>query len=139
MGTQILQNVDGSLGLRGDAAPDSIDGAFIPVTFRYDPASLDQTIFYAHRRFIVKAGLLRIDSTGTDAAAVTAQLRTYTASTAVASGGALGAALDLKGAVGVTSISTAGAVLNAGTMIGCDFTGILTAAVGTITLLLAPA
>lgn len=139
MGTQILQSVDGSMGLRSDAAPDSIDGAFIPVTYNYDPNSADQTIFYAHRRFVIKAALLRIDSTGTDAAAVTAQLRTYTAATAVASGAAIGAAMDLKGAVGVVVNTAAGTLLTAGMMVGVDFTGILTTAVGTITLLLAPA
>jgi len=139
MGTQLRQNDDGSLGLRSDTAPDSFDGAFVVVTFPYNPASVDQTIFYSHRRYVIKGAALRIDSTGTDAAAVTAQLRTYTGATAVASGTAIGGSMDLKGAVGVWTNAAAGTVLTLGIMVGVDFTGVLTTASGTITLTLAPA
>lgn len=142
MGIAIKQNTDGSAGLQGSGGG---DGQFVPMEFAYIASSVDSTVFVAQRAYIVKSVTCRPDVAGTDASAVTAVVKIAPSGTAIASGTAVhSGTMNLKGTVATNqamtlSTTASDLVLAAGSAIGIDFTGVLTAAVGCISIELTPA
>jgi hypothetical protein len=142
MSVNLKQNADGSAGLQGK---DLDDGGFCVVDFNYNASSVDSTMFVASRAYVVKAIIGRPDVAGNDAGAVTATIRKAASGTAIASGTALhSGSMNLKGTAATNqslTLSTTAGVLEipAGTAICVDFTGTMTAAVGHISVILAPA
>jgi len=142
MGQSIVQNSDGSAGLRG---PGGGAGEMVIVNFPYTASSVDQTIFTASRKYIVKAIMGRVDVAGSDGSAVTATIRKAASGTALTSGTALhSGTFNLKGTAATNqtltlSTTASDLIIAAGDSIVCDFTGTLTAAVGTISVHLCPA
>ena len=141
MSVNIKQAADGSLGLVG---LDAGDGGWITVNLPYSATAVDQTMFTADRSYIVKAIRGRVDVAGTGGAA-TASIVKAASGTAITSGTALHTgSFNLVGTVNtqqaLTLATTAATlVIPPGTSICADFTGVLTSAVGTITVTLAPA
>lgn len=137
----IRQNQDGTLGIQGSQLD---DGGFIPVQFWWNVPNADSSFFVADRPFRVKAIRARVDTAGTDASAVTGAIRKAPSGTAIASGTALhSGTINLKGTAATNqtlTLSTTSADLEiaAGDCIGFDLTGVGTAAVGSVTVLLAP-
>ena len=142
MSIDIKQIADGGMGLIGGDG--SGDGGFLNVTFPYTATAVDQTIFTADRAFIVKGIRGRVDVAGTGGAA-TATIRKTASGTAIASGTAVHTgSFNLKGTVNTQQALTLTTLaidllIPAGTSLCADFTGVLTSALGTITVSLAPA
>ena len=141
MSVNIKQAADSGLGLVG---VDPGDGGFLTASFPYSATSVDQTMFTADRTYIVKAVRGRVDVAGTGGAA-TATIRKAASGTAIISGTALHTgSFNLVGTVNTQqtlTVSTLASdlVIPAGTSICIDLTGVLTSALGTITVTLAPA
>lgn len=138
MGVNIKQNDDGSMGLQG---VDLGEGGFVPASAEWTASSADKVVFVADRAYTVKGILARVEVAGTDAAAVTAVVKKAASGTAITSGTALHTgSIDLKGTAATNQALTLGADLEIaeGDTIGVDFTGALTAAVGAVTVSLAP-
>lgn len=135
-------NSDGSLGLQGQ---DLDEGGFIAVTARYTSASVDEPIFVANRAYVVKAITGRVEVAGTDAGAVSASIKKVASGTAGTSGTALhSGSFNLKGTAATNQALTLSATsgvtsIPAGSALFVDYTGTLTAAVGCISVTLAPA
>lgn len=142
MSINLQQNSDGSLGLQG---PDFGAGAFVNLNMPYVSTSVDNIHFVASRRYIVKAITWRPEVAGTDGSAVTAVVKKAASGTAIASGTALhSGTANLKGTAATNqaltlSTTATDLIIPAGTAIGLDFTGTLTAAVGCVTVALCPA
>lgn len=141
MGVNLINPDDGSLGLQG---VDMDAGAFIFRDAQYTATSVSQTIFVAPRSLIVTGISLRPDTAGTDAGAVTVQVRRVPSGTAIASGTALlTTALNLKGAAntnqtGALSTVAGARIVSAGQAIALEFAGVLTAATGSVTIAFRP-
>lgn len=141
MGVNIKQNDDGSMGLQGK---DLGEGGFVPINIEWLAASVDKIAFVATRAYTVKAITARVEVAGTDAGAVTASIKKAASATAIASGTALhSGTINLKGTAATNqslTLSTTDTDLDiaAGDAIGIDFTGVLTAATGAVTITLAP-
>jgi hypothetical protein len=141
MGVNLIQYADGTFGLQG---ADNDGGSFIFRDAQYTASSVSQSIFVAPRALMVVGITLRPDVAGTDAGAVTVQVRKVPSGTAIASGTALlSAAMNLKSTANTNvsgSLSTvAGALLiPAGTAIALEFAGVLTAAAGSVSIALRP-
>ena len=141
MAVNILQNSDGSMGLQGTQLD---PGGWLPVSIEWLAASVDQVVFVATRPYRVMAITARVEVAGTDAGAVTAAIKKAASGTAIASGTALhSGTINLKGTAATNqtlTLSTTSTDLDiaAGTAIGIDFTGTLTAATGAVTVTLAP-
>lgn len=142
MGQSIKQNTDGSAGFSG---PGGGEGEFVMLEFYYTATSVDQTMFTASRQYVIKSVIGRPDVIGSDAGAVTAVVKIAPSATAIASGVAVhSGTYNLKGTAHtnqVLALSTTPAdlILPAGSSIGVDFTGVLTAAVGALSVTLCPA
>lgn len=125
--------------------PGNAEGAVVEASYSWDPNSADDTFFVAIRRYRVIGITARIEVTGTDAGAVTAAIKKAASGTDIASGTALHTGtIDLKGTVNTNQTLTLSATssdldIAAGTSIGIDLTGTMTAARGVVTVLLAPA
>lgn len=138
----LKQNDDGSMGIQGQ---DLDNGGFMAITIPYTASSVDQTYFVATRSYVVTGIIGRPTVAGTDAGAVTAVVKKTASGTAITSGTALhSGSFNLKGTAHTNqtlTLSTTASDLQiaAGTSIGVDWTGVLTAAVGSITVMLAPA
>lgn len=138
----IKQNPNMGQGLQGT---DLDDGAFIVIPFQWGPTSVDAVMFTAKRRMIVSDITAYIGAAGTDAGAVTAVLKRAPSGTALASGTALHTgSINLKGTASTNQTLTLATLADtldipAGTSIGIDFTGVLTAAYGAVTVTLMPA
>lgn len=138
MSVDIKQNADASMGLVGT---DTGDGAFIMRDFQYTATSpTTNTVFVAPRRLVLKGINIRPDVAGTDAGAVTATVFRAPSGTATGSGTALhtGTA-NIKGTAATNqtlTLATNPATLDipAGTAVGVVFTGVMTSAVGSVTL-----
>jgi hypothetical protein len=148
---------DGSLHLNGAAvydanevniknALDGLGSGCIPVSFVYGEAvAIDAAFFVAARAYTVKAITVRPLVVGSDGSAVTAQIRKAPSGTAMASGTVLHASTaDLKGTINTNqaltlSTTASDVAIASGDAIGIDVTGVLTAARGVVTVLLAPA
>lgn len=141
MGVNIKQNDDGSMGLQGK---DAGEGGFVPINIEWLAASVDKIAFVATRAYTVKAITARVEVAGTDAGAVTGAIKKAASATAIASGTALhSGTINLKGTAATNqalTLSTTDTDLDiaAGDAIGIDFTGVLTAATGAVTITLAP-
>jgi hypothetical protein len=142
MSVDIQQQPDGSMRLVG------VDGGslsgFQLTANPYMATSVDMTIFTATRACVVTGITGRVDTAGTDASAVTAQVRKVPTGTALTGGTVLHTGTyNLKGTANanqpLTLSTTDGALrLAAGDSIVIDFTGVLTAAAGCISVTLAP-
>jgi hypothetical protein len=105
------------------------------------PSSVDATFFTASRACTVRAIRARVDTAGTDAGAVTASIRKVPSGTVITSGTLLHTgSIDLKGTVDVVQTLTLSATpsdldLAVGDSIAVDFSGVLTAARGSLTVM----
>lgn len=137
----LKQNDDGSLGIEG---VDNGTGGFVVVNLVYNASSVDSVGFVATRSYTVKAVTARVEAAGTDAGAVTVAVKKAASGTAIASGTAVhSGTANLKGTAATNqalTISTTASdlLIPAGTALGLDFTGVLTAATGVVTVTLAP-
>lgn len=138
----ILQTADGALGIEGI---DHDQGGFLNVQIVYNAASIDKVDFVANRQYILKGITARPTIAGTDGSAVTAVIRKAASAIAITAGTALhSGTFNLKGAADTNqaltlSTTASDLLIPAGTAIGIDFTGIMTSAVGVVTVCLAPA
>lgn len=141
MTINIKQDGDGSAGLVG------IDGGFGEfeiVNFPYIATSVDQTIFTTSRSYRLRSIIVRPDVIGSDGGAVTITIRKAASGTAITAGTALHTGTgNLKGTANTNQVLTLSATdadltIPAGTSIVADFGGILTAAVGTVSIALCP-
>jgi hypothetical protein len=142
MGISLVQNTDGSAGLAGSGGG---DGGMVCLSMRYDANSVDQVFFVAHRRYIVTDVRIWPLVAGTDGSAVTVAVKH------VASGSALNtgtkphtSTMDLKGTINTAQVMVlatdpADRIVAAGEGIGLDFSGTLTAAVGSVSVTMCPA
>lgn len=132
---------DGSMGIEGK---DANAGGFVPVTLSWTPTSTDVAAFVADRAYRVTGIRGRVETAGTDAGAVTTAVKKAASGTAIASGTALhSGTFNLKGTAATNqtlTLSTTSSDLNleAGDALGLDFTGVLTAAIGFVTVYLSP-
>ena len=143
MSVDLFQRPDGSVGLVG------VDGTatsgFVQASGVYTASSVDFSFFVADRAYRVIGVRGCVDVAGTDAGAVTAVVRKVASGTALTSGTAVhSGTFNLKGTAATNQILTVSTtasdlVINAGDRIAIDFTGVLTAAAGVITVNLAPA
>lgn len=112
--------------------------------YNWTPASLDTSFFTAERDYLIRSCTARVDVAGTDAGAVTAVIKMSPSGTAISGGTAIhSGSIDLKGAAATNqamTISTtdAGLKLLSGYSLGIDFSGVLTAAVGSVTVHIMP-
>lgn len=142
MSVDIQQNADGSIRLAG--VDGTTNSGFQITANPYVATSVDMTMFTASRACVVTGIIGRVDTAGTDAGAVTAIVRKVPTGTAITSGTALhSGTFNLKGTANanqVLTLSTTDGVLRlaAGDSIAIDFTGILTAAAGCISVTCAP-
>lgn len=127
--------------LLGDLA--TING-ILEVTMRWDANIADTSFFVANRKYKVRLITARVDVAGIDAGAVTGAIKKAASATAIASGTALHTGtINLKGTANTNqalTLSTTDTDLDIakGNAIGFDLTGTPTAAVGSVTVLLAP-
>lgn len=142
MSVDIQQNPDGSLRLVG--ADGTTLSGFQITAIAYIATSVDMTIFTATRACVVTGITGRVDTAGTDASAVTAQIRKVPSGTALTGGTVLHTGTyNLKGTINTNQVlalsTTDGALrLAAGDSVVVDFTGVLTAAAGCISVTMAP-
>ena len=138
----IIQTADGALDIQG---LDGRSAGFVTTSTEYVAASIDKAFYVANRRMIVKGITGSVTVAGTDAGAVTATIRKVPSGTALASGTALhSGTFNLKGtAVTVQdltlSTTASDLVITDGDSLAIDFTGVLTAATGCISVHMAPA
>ena len=134
---QLKQLPDGSMGLEGSAAG---QGEFVTASFTWSPTSTDAPFFTATRPLVVQAITATVEVAGTDAGAVTAVIRKAPSGTALASGTALhSGSINLKGTAATNqalTLSTTSGVVNlaAGDRLAFDLTGVMTSAVGSVTV-----
>ena len=138
---QIKQLGDGSMGVEGTAGG---QGEFVVIDSEWSASSVDKSIFVATRPYVVQAIVARVDTAGTDAGAVTAQIRKVASGTAITSGTVVHTGtVNLKGTAAtnqtITLNTDASVRLAAGECLAIDFTGVLTAAAGILTVMLNPA
>jgi len=110
----------------------------IPVTFHYDASSVDTHIFTATGAYQITAIRLLPRVVGSDMGAVTASVMICDDTEAPSAGAAAQtAAFDMKGAADTIQAATlsGGITLAAADSISVDFTGVLTAAEGEITIM----
>ncbi|MCI0361642.1 MAG: hypothetical protein L0211_24425, partial [Planctomycetaceae bacterium] len=122
-----------------------VEAAVEHASYYWDPNSADDSAFVAGRAYRVVGITARVEVAGTDAGAVTAAVKKAPSGTDIAAGTALHTGtIDLKGTVNTNQALTLSATssdldIAAGNAIGIDFTGVLTAARGVVTVALAPA
>lgn len=111
--------------------------------------NVDQVVFIADRAYTVEAVYESHATAGTDAGAVSLDVKKATGTTAIASGTTvLGSTFDMKGTINTVVsktrasggvVSTAVATLAAGDRLGLDYTGVITALAGVaVTVVLQP-
>ncbi len=106
----------------------------------YDAASVDKRLFTADRSWRVRDVNLTVTVAGTDGSPVTATIRRVPSGTAITAGvDVLSASFDLRGTadtVQVGALTAVGAdlLLADGDSLAIDFTGVLTAATGVVTV-----
>ena len=141
MGVNLIAVDDGSLGLSG---ADQDTGAFIFAPHHYNASSVDLVYFTATRAMKVVGITVRVTTAGTDAGAVTLTVRKVPSGTAITSGTALhSGTANLKGTINTNQVLTLSTTLSdlflaAGDSIAADFTGVMTAATGAITVAMVP-
>ena len=115
----------------------------IPVSLEWVATTPDKSSFVATRKYRVLGITARVTAAGTDAGAVTAEVRKAPSGTAIASGTLLHTGnINLKGTANTNQVLTLAAAANleiaAGDAIGLDVTGTLTTATGIVTVNLIP-
>lgn len=129
----------GDVGIEG---VDIDDGAFIPIDVSYAATSVDQVVAIMPRAMRVRSILVRPTVAGTDAGAVTLAVRKVPSGTAIASGTVLHTGTgNLKSTINTNQTLTLvqdACNVAAGESIALDFTGVLTAAVGAVTIMVNP-
>lgn len=116
----------------------------VSVNFIYGEAlPLDAPFFVADRSYTIQSLIVRPLVAGTDASAVTAQVRKASSGTAIASGTVVhSSTINLKGTIDTNqsmTIVAADRTVTAGQAVGLDVTGTTTAARGVVSMLLLPA
>lgn len=112
--------------------------------FNWTAASTDTSFFTAERDYVIKSITARVDTAGTDAGAVTAIIRNVGSGTALASGTAVHTgSINLKGTAATNQTLTldttdAAIKLESGESLAIDFTGVLTAAAGSVSVHIMP-
>jgi hypothetical protein len=140
---RVWDAVDQVLPSSGALTSGSVEGRIITVDLRWDPNSADQVDWVAPRAGRVLSIVARVEVAGTDGGAVTGVVKKAASATDIASGTALhSGSIDLKGSVDTNQTLTLSATssaldIAAGTAIGLDFTGTLTAARGVATVTIA--
>jgi hypothetical protein len=138
----IVQPGDGSFRIEGYDGP--LYSGTIVVHSDWLATSVDKVFFTTPRALRVVAIYARVEAAGTDGSAVTAVVKKAASGTAIASGTALhSSSINLKGTAATNQVLTLSTTstdldLAQGDSIGIDFTGVLTAATGVVTVLLAP-
>lgn len=133
----LKQLADGSLGFEGK---DLGDGNSNHVSMAYNATSVDGARMVFTRSGVIKSIIGRVEVLGTDGGAVTAVIRKAPSGTAHTSGTVVHTGTyNLKGTINTNQTLTLSTTLSdlqvsAGDCIGIDFTGVLTAAVGVITV-----
>lgn len=115
----------------------SIDNLELPLaTFCYNGSSADQNFFTARGAWTLTGAILTVDVPGADVGAVSALIKLCDSGEDPGAGDAMTDAFDLKDSVNVPQSATlTGTVAIAnGKMVGIDFTGTLTSAVGHVIL-----
>lgn len=143
---------DGSYGLAGDVVNggtgknnSTATVGFVNASTIYNVPAADWSFFVADRVYVVKGIRGVVDVAGSDGSAVTATIRKVPDGTALASGTALHTGtFNLKGTAATNQSLTLSATatdlqLYAGDRLAVDMTGTATAAIGAITVNLAPA
>lgn len=140
-----IENADGTVTAMSAAELKRVDGTtpFV-VSGHWDPNATDRPFFIANRAYTVKSITANVEVAGTDAGAVTAAIKKAPSGTDIAAGTALHTGtVNLKGTVDTNQSMTLEAAANlaiaAGDRIGFDFTGVMTAAVGAVSVSLEPA
>ena len=119
-------------------------GEFLKANFVFGPSSVNTPFFVASRSLRVKAINVRVEAAGTDVGAVTAIIRKAASGTALTAGTALHTGtLNLKGTAATNQPLTLSATdsdltIAPGTCIAINFTGVLTAASGCVTIIFCP-
>ena len=133
---QVIQ--DGvAIGLRG---VDGGAGQFMRSGFPWNAASVDTVFYVATRSARVEAIMTRVTVAGTDAGAVTAVVRKVPSGTAISAGTVLHTGtVNLKGTANTNqaltlSTTATDLILAAGDAIAINFTGVLTASTGQVTV-----
>lgn len=117
----------------------------IAAHFAWNASSVDTTFFTAHVPMLVTAVRVRVEVAGTDGSAVSAVVKKAATGTAITAGTALhSGSVDLKGTAATNqamtlSTNAADKFLQPGDSLGLDFTGTLTAAIGSVTVHMVPA
>lgn len=134
----IKQLPNGAMGIEG---LDKDAGSFVFASVEWLATSVDKRFFTAPRALVVEGIKATITAAGTDGSAVTAVIRKVPSGTAIASGTALhSGSLDLKGTANTKltdpTLSTTASDLElaAGDALAIDFTGTMTAALGSATV-----
>jgi hypothetical protein len=139
MTINLKQLPDGSMGLEGK---DAGNAPFIIAETEWLAATVDKCFFVAPRAMVVQAINARVDTAGSDGSAVTAVIRKVPSGTAITSGTALHTgSINLKGTAATNqslTLTSTAVTLAAGDALAIDFTGTLTAAVGTVTVAMTP-
>lgn len=142
MAVNLKQNADGSMGLQG---PLLDEGGFISVNLEWNASTVDKCGFIAQRVYRVKGIVANVEVVGTDGGAVTIAVKKAPSGTDIAAGTALHTGtINAKGTVDTNQTLTLSATdgdltLAVGDRIGLDETGVMTAAIGAVTVLLAVA
>lgn len=142
MSVGLKQNTDGSLGLQGAT---QAQGQFIPIHARVIASDVDNVIFIADRKYIVKSVSYCPTVAGTDGSAVTLGIKRSANGSNIGSGTKVHAStMDLKGTINTIQTMSpptdlADTVIVAGQRLSLNFSGTLTAVVGNVTVMLCPA
>lgn len=140
----LKQNADGSVGFESPLTPGGA-GEFVKATYVWNPTSVSTPFYVASRAMIVQAITARVEVAGTDAGAVTAVVNKASSGTAMGAGTTMHSGnINLKGTAATNqplTLSTTPATLKlaAGDSLSVVLTGVMTAAVGCVTIAMAPA
>ena len=135
------QFADGSYGLQGDSTGGN--GEFIPINANYSASSTSQSVFTASRNYIIKDISGRVDVAGTGGACTIA-VYVAASGTALASGTLVtSGTFNVAGTINTKqtvplSTTPSSLVVSAGSSVGFVVTGTPTAAVGSLSIALAP-
>jgi hypothetical protein len=139
--TAFKHHAQGDVGIEG---VDFDDGAFVPISADYNVPATNAKVPIAvmPRAMRVRSIIVRPTVAGTDAGAVTVAVRKVPSGTALGSGTLLHSGTgNLKGTINVNqtlALTPDNCNIAAGEALALDFTGVGTAAVGAVTIMLSP-
>lgn len=142
----LKQNPEGDVGVQTDLIPAAVetDDSWFTASMEWLAASVDKRFFTATRKMRVKGIRATVTVAGTDAGAVTAQIRKVPSGTVITGGTVLhSGTINLKGTADTVQSLTLSTTptdldLEAGDSLAIDFTGVLTAATGVVSVGLNP-